>query len=128
MPAGEPFNFVEGFSVPLPLLVICLILGVPYEDADFIRYFSDEFAHLVDPVFSTERAAKAADTVADGYLYFERYVNKFRAQPADNLLSEIANATIHGRPISIEEALSMAHNLVIAGNETTPAERAGANP
>jgi cytochrome P450 len=46
-------------------------------------------------------------------------LEEYRKQPTDNLLSEIANGTIHGRPISIEEALSMAHNLVIAGNETT---------
>jgi cytochrome P450 len=72
IPENEPCNFVEAFSVPLPLLVICLILGIPYEDANFIRFFSDEFAHLVDPVFFTERAVKAADTVADGYLYCER--------------------------------------------------------
>jgi cytochrome P450 len=119
IPSDQPFNFVDAFSVPLPLQVICLILGIPYDDMGFIKFFSDEFTHLVDPAHSLERAVKAAETVAEGYKYLARYMEIYAQAPADNLLSAIAHAEIDGRPLSIDERLSMAHTLTIAGNETT---------
>jgi len=119
MPDGEPFNFVDAFSVPLPLEVICLILGMPYEDAMFLKFYSDEFTHLVDPVHPLPRAIEATRTIVKGYRYFAEMIERLQREPEDNLTSAIANASIDGRPLSIEERLSMIHVLVIAGNETT---------
>ncbi len=119
LPDGERVNFVDAFSVPLPLEVICLILGMPYKDAAFLKFYSDEFTHLVDPTHSTERAIEATRTVVKGYKYFAEMIARLQQQPEDNLTSAIANAEIDGRPLSIEERLSMVHVLIIAGNETT---------
>lgn len=119
IPDGERINFVDAFSVPLPLEVICLILGMPYKDAMFLKFYSDEFTHLVDPTHSTERAVKATETIVEGYSYFAKAIEQFVREPADNLTSAIANAHVDGKPLSIEERLSMIHTLVIAGNETT---------
>jgi len=119
LPDGEPVNFVEAFSVPLPLEVICLILGMPYEDAAFLKFYSDEFTHLVDPVHPLPRAIEATRTVVKGYKYFAEMIARLQKEPEDNLTSAIANATVDGRPLSIEERLSMIHVLIIAGNETT---------
>lgn len=119
IPDGEEINFVEAFSVPLPLKVICLILGIPYEDSTFFRFYSDEFTHLVDPTHPTERAIEATRTVVKGYAYLRERMLEYREKPADNLLSAFANAVYDGRPTTMDEALSMAHTTVIAGNETT---------
>lgn len=119
LPDGERVNFVDAFSVPLPLEVICLILGMPYKDAAFLKFYSDEFTHLVDPTHSTARAIEATRTVVQGYKYFAEMIARLQQQPEDNLTSAIANAEIDGRPLSIEERLSMVHVLIIAGNETT---------
>jgi cytochrome P450 len=119
LPDGERFNFVDAFSVPLPLEVICLILGMPYEDAMFLKFYSDEFTHLVDPSHSTERAIEATRTVVKGYRYFAEMIERLQRAPEDNLTSAIANAEIDGEPLTIEQRLSMIHVLVIAGNETT---------
>jgi len=119
LPDGEPVNFVDAFSVPLPLEVICLILGMPYEDAMFLKFYSDEFTHLVDPVHPLPRAIEATRTIVKGYRYFADMIARLQQAPQDNLTSAIANATIDGQPLSIEERLSMIHVLIIAGNETT---------
>ncbi|MFT4057024.1 MAG: cytochrome P450 [Novosphingobium sp.] len=119
IPAGEAFNFVDAFSVPLPLEVICLILGMPYEDAAFLKFYSDEFTHLVDPVHPLPRAIEATRTIVKGYRYFADMIARLQETPEDNLTSVIANAEVNGVPLTIEEKLSMVHVLIIAGNETT---------
>lgn len=119
IPEGEAINFVDAFSVPLPLQVICRILGLPLEDANFIRVFSDEFTHLIDPTHSLERAIRATETVVDGYRYLAALMTRYEQEPADNLLSTIAHGTVDGRPLTPEEKVSMAQVLTIAGNETT---------
>lgn len=119
LPEGEPFNFVDRFSVPLPLEVICLILGMPYEDAAFLKFYSDEFTHLVDPVHPLPRAIEATRTIVKGYRYFADMIERLQQQPDDSLTSIIANAEVDGVPLTIEERLSMVHVLIIAGNETT---------
>lgn len=119
LPEGEPFNFVDRFSVPLPLEVICLILGMPYEDAAFLKFYSDEFTHLVDPVHPLPRAIEATRTIVKGYRYFADMIERLQQQPDDSLTSIIANAEVDGVPLTTEERLSMVHVLIIAGNETT---------
>lgn len=119
IPDGETVNFVDAFSVPLPLEVICLILGMPYKDAAFLKYYSDEFTHLVDPVHPLPRAIEATRTIVKGYRYFADMIERLQREPEDNLTSAIANADVDGKPLSMEERLSMVHVLIIAGNETT---------
>lgn len=119
IPDDEPFNFVDAFSVPLPLEAICLILGMPFEDAAFLKFYSDEFTHLVDPVHPLPRAIEATRTIVEGYRYLAQTLDRYRREPQDNLVSAIATAQVDGRPLTIEEQLSMCHVLVIAGNETT---------
>lgn len=119
IPDRETVNFVDAFAVPLPLEAICLILGMPYADAAFLKFYSDEFTHLVDPVHPLPRAIEATRTIVKGYRYFVDILDRYRRDPQDNLVSAIATASINGQPLSIEEQLSMCHVLVIAGNETT---------
>lgn len=119
LPHGEAVNFVDAFSVPLPLEVICLILGMPYADSAFLKFYSDEFTHLVDPVHPLSRAIEATKTIVKGYKYFAQMIERLQRDPEDNLTSAIANAEIDGQPLSMEERLSMVHVLIIAGNETT---------
>jgi cytochrome P450 len=116
----KPFDFVDAYSVPLPLLVILRLLGIPYDQHDFFRKYTDEFAFLLDPTSSTARAAEAAKTIVAGYRYFEQEILKYRERPANNLMSAIANGRfLDDQPASMAEALSICNNTVIAGNETT---------
>ena len=118
--SDEEINFVEAFSVPLTLQVICLILGIPYDESAFYRFYSDEFTHLIDPVHPLPRAKEAMETVVEGYGRMKEKIEQYQACPAQNLMSAIANATYQdGRPTTMDEAVSMVNTTVIAGNETT---------
>jgi cytochrome P450 len=120
LPENEPFNFVDHYSVPLPLHVICLIMGLPLKDADYIRSESDLFIQLVDPSSSHEKAMEGARAVVEGYDYFAAHIRQLRQSPNDSMMSTFANArNPEGELISMDEAISLAQVTAIGGNETT---------
>lgn len=120
LPENESFNFVDSFSVPLPMQVICLILGLPINDAKYLRDESDSFVRLVDPTFSLEQAIEGAKGVVAGYDYFAAHIRRLRANPDGSLMSAYANArTENGELLSMDEVLSMAQVTTLGGNETT---------
>jgi cytochrome P450 len=120
LPENETFDFVDRFSVPLPMQVICLILGLPVEDADYLRRESDWFVQMVDTSFPMPKAIEATKHVVEGYDYFRRHLEKLRGHPDESLMSVYANARgDDGEYLSMDEALSMAQVTAIGGNETT---------
>jgi cytochrome P450 len=120
LPENEPFNFVDRYSVLLPLQVICLILGLPTEDAGYLRRETDLFCQLVDPSFSLEQAMEGAKAVVEGYDYFASHIQRLRGHPDGSLMGAIANERKpNGELLSMDEALSMAQVVAIGGNETT---------
>ncbi|MFF8289969.1 cytochrome P450 [Streptomyces sp. NPDC016309] len=107
-------DLVEALAFPLPITVICELLGVPTADRDTFRTWSTE---IVAPT-STE-AGNAAVYALGGYL--EALVeDKRRAGPADDLLSALLRTRAEdGDRLSAAELCAMAYLLLIAGHETT---------
>ncbi|MGV9324561.1 cytochrome P450 [Streptosporangium sandarakinum] len=103
----KPVDLHEGFSVPLPILVICELLGVPYEDRDHFRKLADEMGMLGDPV----RAQAAMDAMTE---YTGGILAEKRARPAEDVFSDLATMDA-----SDEEAAKLAGGLLFAGHETT---------
>jgi cytochrome P450 len=104
-----PVDLVREFALPVPSLVICLILGVPYEDRDTFQVNSSKFM---------EREVSLEDKMA-AYMAMNTYLTELvvgkRAEPADDLLSDLAR----DEDLSIEELVGMAFLLLLAGHETT---------
>lgn len=121
IPSGQPYNFIERFSRPLPLSVIMHVLGIPLE------LFADAFKWTVANVTVFSQLADkqtlldAHAAVKDEYDWFVMALDERRAQPRDDLLNLIAHATIDGRPLTIEEQLGHCTQFLVAGNETTTA-------
>ncbi|GHD86005.1 cytochrome P450 family protein [Streptomyces naganishii] len=106
-------DLVEALSFPLPISVICELLGVPDLDRSSFREWSNDALGATDPA---ERAA-AADAMAR---YLAELVDRKRGRPGDDLMS----ALIHGPDddgdrLSHGELLGMAWLLLVAGHETT---------
>ncbi|MFF9060207.1 cytochrome P450 [Streptomyces sp. NPDC014882] len=106
-------DLVEALSFPLPMSVICELLGVPGLDRESFRTWSNDALGATDPA---ERGAAAAAMAR----YLAELVEDKRRQPGDDLMS----ALIHGRDedgdrLSREELLGMAWLLLVAGHETT---------
>jgi cytochrome P450 len=108
----RPVDLVEAFALPLPSLVICELLGVPYSDHDFFQANSKTIIRRT--ALPEERMA--AMQALNGYL--DELMGSKLAAPADDLLSGLAER-IHAGELTRQEAAQMGVLLLIAGHETT---------
>jgi cytochrome P450 len=108
----QPVDLVEAFALPIPSLVICELLGVPYDDHAF---FQDNTKTMVHRDATPEQRGQASREVA---AYLAGIIGKRLAEPKDDLLSSIAGRVKAGE-IDHQQATEMALLLLIAGHETT---------
>ncbi|WP_063050118.1 cytochrome P450 family protein [Nocardia arthritidis] len=110
-----PVDLLAEYAFPLPITVICELLGVPVEDRARFREWS---AAVVDSPMSTpERMRTATDAIVD---YFDGLIARRRAEgPGEDLISQLLPATEEGDRLSHDELISMAFLILVAGHETT---------
>jgi cytochrome P450 len=111
--AGPPADLVQAFALPVPSLVICHLLGVPYEDHAF---FQSRSRVLLSSTTSVEEAQAAADELHD---YLSRLVAAKERDGGEDLLSRLVAGRLRGGELTHEDAVGMAILLLIAGHETT---------
>jgi cytochrome P450 len=109
---GSPADFVEAVALPLPSLVICAMLGVPYGDHDF---FQSRSKTLMDGEATGEEKAAAHMELGD---YLERLVETKRREPGDDLVSRLGEHVDAGT-FSVRDAADVGAFLLFAGHETT---------
>ncbi|AXX30284.1 cytochrome P450 [Actinosynnema pretiosum subsp. pretiosum] len=112
---GAPGDLKAGFAFPLPVRVICTMLGVPDSDRD-------RFAHWSDTLLSMTRYTQAeiASAQAEFAEYMAFHVAAKRADPGDDLIGELITATAaEGQPMSDAQLVATAQGLLVAGHETT---------
>ncbi|MFI5807121.1 cytochrome P450 [Streptomyces sp. NPDC051561] len=106
-------DVIDALAFPLPMTVICDLLGVPDLDRDAFRAWSNE---AVAP--TSEEAEQAAYGAAMPYL--TGLIQAKRKAPGEDLLSALIHtADEEGDRLSEDELLSMAFLLIVAGHETT---------
>ena len=114
-PEGR-MELVDDFAFPLPIIVIAELLGIPAEDRDRFRVWSNSF--LLPPLTDELREQFLRHT--DEFVaYLDVLFAKRRAEPSDDLLSALVRAEEHGDRLSENELYSMAVLLIVAGHETT---------
>ena len=117
--AAAGFDLIEALAFPLPIAVICRLLGVPAEDQARFRVWGHEVAATLEP--QTRRAAQNDSRSSELALtaYLNDLVAKRRAEPDDSLLSALIAAEEEGDRLTSAELVSVALLLLIAGFETT---------
>lgn len=112
MAAAEgPVDLVEYFALPIPSLVICELLGVPYDDRD-------DFQRLSMARFDLFGGATASfSAISESLAYLTEVVKKQRAEPGDGLLGQLIKE--HGDEISDQELAGLADGVLTGGFETT---------
>ncbi|MDT7709841.1 MAG: hypothetical protein QOG20_5448 [Pseudonocardiales bacterium] len=108
----RPVDLVGAFALPVPSLVICTLLGVPYTDHGF---FQANTRLLVKRTTPPDEALAAQQRLVD---YLDRLVAEKMANPGNDLLTELAGRVAAGE-LSRQEAAATARLLLVAGHETT---------
>ncbi len=114
-------DVIEDLAYPLPVNVICQLLGVPVEDHVTFREWSREAARSLDPVEALPPEALEArrKTMMAFQDYFRRLIAERRKEPREDLLSALILAEEEGDKLTEEELLSTCTLLLVAGHETT---------
>ncbi|HTO11237.1 MAG TPA: cytochrome P450 [Candidatus Binatia bacterium] len=115
-------DVIEDLAYPLPVTVICEMLGVPVGDHASIRGWSADIARSLDAIglpsdqAIVERGRTSRRALAD---YFRRLVPERRGRPQQDLLSGLIAAEEQGDKLTQDEVIAMCLLLFIAGHETT---------
>jgi cytochrome P450 len=109
---GSPADFVEAVALPLPSLVICAMLGVPYGDHDF---FQSRSKTLMDGEATGEEKTAAHVELGN---YLEQLVETKRREPGDDLVSRLGEH-VNAGTFSVRDAADVGAFLLFAGHETT---------
>ncbi|MTE17806.1 cytochrome P450 [Streptomyces sp. TRM43335] len=112
--AGPPADLVEDFALPLPVGVICELLGVPVEDRPRFRRWSDD---LLSTSGLTEREFQRSFEELRAYL--ADLVAQHRAHPADDLMSALIAARDERDRLNETELIDLCAAVLVAGHETT---------
>ncbi|GAA0923115.1 cytochrome P450 [Kribbella koreensis] len=109
-----PVDLVQAFALPIPSLVICELLGVPYADRG---EFQARSAILVSVDLPEDEIMRASDEINE---YMASLVLAKLENREDDLLSRlITRAEEQGKPLTVPELVTLAVTLLIAGHETT---------
>jgi cholest-4-en-3-one 26-monooxygenase len=116
------FDFVERVSGPLPLAVLCDLLGAPRSDWEMLFRWTNATVGASDPEYQASAGdgrEGAEQSRMHLFRYFAELAAERRKRPAGDITSVIANGAVGGAPVPLFELLSYYFLLVIAGNETT---------
>ncbi|QOV34265.1 cytochrome P450 [Streptomyces ferrugineus] len=112
---GQPADLKAALGFPLPVYVICDILGVPAADRDRFSHWSDAFLNVSR--YTAEHTRAAYGEFAE---YMSAHIAATRADPGEDLISMvIGESEGEGRGLTDDELLGTAMGLLVAGHETT---------
>ena len=116
-------DWVEQFSIPLPLKIIGIQMGIENEDDLWkIKKSTDAFFHRIGMMLSQEEELETIEREIEGQHYFQPIFEKLRECPNDTLLSELVNTEIEewGRTLNDNELhAEMMADTFVGGSETT---------
>jgi cytochrome P450 len=115
---GE-MDVVAELAYPLPVTVICEMLGVPEEDHQRFHAWSADLVSTLDPMTGPDVMERAMEAALAFDAYFAGLIATRRTERRDDLLSALIAAEEEGGHLSQEELLIQLELLLVAGHETT---------
>ena len=113
------FDLIQALAFPLPVIVIAEMIGVPPEDREQIKVWSNDIALSVEPVLTDEQVDMVNRATDELYEYFDDIITLRRQDPRDDLISALIAAEDEGDRLTHDEVLATLLLLLVAGNETT---------
>jgi cholest-4-en-3-one 26-monooxygenase len=122
-------DFVRDIAAPLPLHVLCELMGVPEQDRPRLFRLSNQLAGYTGEEFVACPAARAADVMRDAALEYYLYANDLamqrRAAPCDDIVTRLLGQDGQGESLTTDEFDMFMLMLAVAGTETTRNAAAG---
>jgi cytochrome P450 len=112
-------DLVSDFAFPLPMSIICGMLGFPESDRESIKEWTEHIQSAVEPVLTEEALETGSKAAHEMFDYFRAQIQSRRQDPKEDLLSLLVQAEEDGDTLSLDELLANLLLLVIAGHETT---------
>jgi cytochrome P450 len=113
------FDVIDDFAFPLPVTVICELLGVPSEDRELFRRFTRDMAALLDWEVTPQQLGVAAGGALNFTAYLVPLFEERWRSPRDDLISALVAAEEAGDHLGADELLATVLLLLVAGHETT---------
>ena len=121
---GDTFDAIAGLAYPLPVAVICRLLGVPLEDEPQFSDASALMAQSLDPFITVtgsagdgfEERLQAGLWLRD---YFRELIARRRRDPGEDLMSGLIHVEESGDQLTEDEIIATCNLLLVAGHETT---------
>lgn len=118
MGEGEA-DLISQLALPLPVQVICELLGIPQEDADQCRKWTNTIADVVDPVVTPRMRVRMNRADGEFTAYLLEKLEERRAHPRDDMLSMLLEEDADGERLSDEEIVAQVLVMYNAGHETS---------
>ncbi|WP_245400881.1 cytochrome P450 [Nocardia albiluteola] len=109
----RPTDLVTAFALPVPSLVICELLGVPYADHEFFQSCSRK---LIDTTTPVEEAIEATDQLRS---YLSDLVAAKQQSPTDDMMGHLVSEQLAAGELTAAEVADMSLLMLVAGHETT---------
>ena len=119
MEGRDRFDLISDFAFPLPVTVIAEMLGVPAQDIDRFRDWSNDIALTVEPTLDDEQTRRMEESFQELLDYFEDIIERRLREPQDDMITALLNVEAEGDRLSRGELLATLTLLLVAGNETT---------
>ena len=120
----ESLEFVAQFAKPFTSRVIAQVLGAPREDASKLHYWSNLIQRQFDPasLMNPEVLAEIEQGVVDCYAYIDALIETRRAEPGDNLVTDLIGAEEAGDKLNHDELRNLIFSILLGGVDTTQSQ------
>jgi len=126
MMGKERIELVEDLAYPLPLLVICELMGIPAEDQELFKkkaFLIMEQLNGMAFLNPNEDAQASVDAAVEQFqpmiAYMHEQIGERRKKPRDDMMSELVKAEVEGQRLTDTEIANIANFILIAGHITT---------
>jgi cytochrome P450 len=118
MEAGE-MDVIRDLGYPLPVIVIAELMGIPPEDRERFKHWSDKVVSMADMGDEVDPQNFMSDEIMEMSMYFMNMLEERKQHPKDDFLTGLLQAKFDGEGLSEMELLGFCALLLVAGNETT---------
>lgn len=116
---GQDVDLIGSLAALVPVTVFCGLGGLPVEDRDLCRKWTDALGHVIDPATDDTTRRAMNDAAEEFGAYISGHLAARRADPQDDIISRLLLAQFDGERLTDEEIIANVMMFFLGGHETT---------